>query len=423
MKLIYRIILRLSLILMALLAIWASIFYFMMVDEINDEADDALEDYSELIIIRTLAGKELPALDNGSNNSYSITPVSPDYAATHPQIHYRDAEIYIPEKKETEPARILSTIFMDNDDNYFALQVAMPTFEKEDLFETILIWMVILYFILLLTVIGVTMWIFNRNMRPLYELLQWLDQYTPGRSHTSVPNNTTIPEFQKLNMAAQQAVTRSEELFEQQNQFIGNASHELQTPLAVLGNRLEWLVDNTELSEEQLGELMKMHHTLGHIVRLNKTLLLLTKIENGQFPESSEVNLAEMLREQVELYTEIYEERELSCTVDLPDTFVVSMNESLASVLTTNLLKNAFVHARSGSHIEVSLHQRTLTIGNDGTVPLDAEHIFERFYQGSKKEGSTGLGLALVQAIGRYYHLKIDYQFAQSKHLFSVTWK
>lgn len=62
MKLIYRIALRLSLILIPLMALWATLFYFMMVEEINDEADDTLEDYSELIIIRMLAGRELPPL-------------------------------------------------------------------------------------------------------------------------------------------------------------------------------------------------------------------------------------------------------------------------------------------------------------------------------------------------------------------------
>ena len=69
MKLIYRIALRLSLILIPLMALWATLFYFMMVEEINDEADDTLEDYSELIIIRKLAGRELPSLNSGSNNS------------------------------------------------------------------------------------------------------------------------------------------------------------------------------------------------------------------------------------------------------------------------------------------------------------------------------------------------------------------
>ena len=86
MKLIYRISLRLSLVLLPLIALWAVVFYFTMVDEINDEVDDALEDYSELIVIRMLSGELLPRMNEGSNNSYTIAPVDENYAATHPGI-------------------------------------------------------------------------------------------------------------------------------------------------------------------------------------------------------------------------------------------------------------------------------------------------------------------------------------------------
>ena len=236
MKLIYRIALRLSLVLLPLLALWAVLFYAAMVDEINDEADDALEDYSELIVTRMLAGRALPSLNSGSNNSYSIAPVDEAYASKHPRIVYYDAEVFIPEKDETEPARILTTVFQDRDGNYFELKVATPTFEKDDLLETILGWVVSLYFLLLVTIVGVTVWVLHRSMRPLYALLRWLDGYVPGRNNPPVPDDTNISEFRRLNEAAQRAADRSDELFDRQKQFIGNASHELQTPLAVLGN-------------------------------------------------------------------------------------------------------------------------------------------------------------------------------------------
>ena len=145
MKLIYRISLRLSLVLLPLIALWAVVFYFTMVDEINDEVDDALEDYSELIVIRMLSGELLPRMNEGSNNSYTIAPVDENYAATHPGIDYYDAEVYIPEKEETEPARFLVTIFQDGNGQFYELKVATPTFEKDELLETILWWVVWLY--------------------------------------------------------------------------------------------------------------------------------------------------------------------------------------------------------------------------------------------------------------------------------------
>ena len=420
MQFIYRIALRLTAVLLPLMAVWGALFYFTMVDEIRDEADDALEDYSAMIISRILAGEALPQENDGSNNSFEVRAVDSNYAATHPHLSYRDENIYIPDKREKEPARVITSIFHDAAGNYYELTVTTPTFEKADLFEAVLGWIVVLYVALLVIVLTITMIIFRRGLQPLYDLLRWLDAYRPGGRPERVPNNTDVEEFRRLNVALQQAVDRSEELFERQSQFIGNASHELQTPLAIIGNRVEWLLDSTTITEEEAGELFKIKKTLSRAVRLNKTLLLLTKIDNGQFPESVEVDLVQMIRESAESYGDVYAEREVSVTQSLPAEFKVEMNESLAATLVTNLIKNAFVHSSNGSEVHISIAGRTLTISNAGEEPLDKEHIFERFYQAARKEGSTGLGLALVAAICRYYNLRLEYLFADGKHYFEV---
>ena len=422
MKLILRIALRLSAVLLPLLALWAGLFYYALMGRIREETDDALWDYSELIIQRMLGGERLPQLNEGSNNSYSITPVDSLYASAHPRLEYYDAEVYIPEKEETEPARVMTTLFQDEDGLYYELKVATPTFEKDELLATIFGWMIFLYLVLLVTVIGITILVFHRSMRPLYDLLKWLDNYRPGGKNRPVPNRTHIEEFRRLNLAAQQAVDRSEALYQQQKQFIGNASHELQTPLAVLSGRLEWLLDHTELTEEQMGEVLQMQRTLKRLSRLNKTLLLLTKIDNHQFPESTTVDIASLVREQQELYCEIFSARDIHWSLSLPETFPVQMNESLASVLVTNLMKNACLHSEPGAEVQMRLENRTLTVSNPGAAPLDQEQVFKRFYQGAKKEGSNGLGLALVKAVADYYGLPIAYRFLEGRHCFSVSW-
>ena len=151
MKLIYNISLRLSLVLFPLIALWAVVFYFTMMDEINDEADDALEDYSELIVMRVLAGEPLPRSNEGSNNSYTIIPVESGYVATRPSIDYYDTEVYIPEKDEIRSrTRVLGDYFFRIRTVIFhELKVAMPTFEKDDLLETVMWWVVWLYLFLL----------------------------------------------------------------------------------------------------------------------------------------------------------------------------------------------------------------------------------------------------------------------------------
>lgn len=422
MKLITRIALRLSLILLPLLALWAGLFYFTLVDEINDETDDALEDYAEGIIVRMLAGEPLPQPNSGSNNSYTITPVDAEYVSLRPRLDYYDAEVYIPEKRETEPARVLVMLFRDDGGAYYELRVATPTFEREDLLRTILGWIVLLYMLLLVTIVGVTLWVLHRSMRPLYELLRWLDRYTPGSRMRFVPTETAVTEFRRLHVAAQQAVNRSEEIFERQNQFIGNASHELQTPLAVLGGRMDWLLNHTELTEEQMGEVMQMKQTLNRLVRLNKTLLLLTKIENDQFPDCSEVDLVAMLRDEQALYDEVFATRRLQVRMELPGRFVVRMNESLASVLVTNLLRNAYRHTPEGGSICIRIEGRSLCVENDGDRPLDTKHLFDRFHRESSAEGSTGLGLALVHAVAERYALEVAYRYESGRHRFTVRW-
>lgn len=111
MRLIYRIALRLGAVLLLLMTLWAALFYYAMVDEIRDEADDSLEDYSSMLITRMLSGEMLPEQGDGTNNSFTVRSVDAAYAAANDHLRYHDENIYIPEKREHEPARVLTTIF------------------------------------------------------------------------------------------------------------------------------------------------------------------------------------------------------------------------------------------------------------------------------------------------------------------------
>ncbi len=417
MKLIYNIIGRMAVALLPILALWSVIFYFTMVEEINDETDDSLEGYAELIIRRTLAGVELPSPGDGSNNSYTLEPLYGHSVS--PSMAYSDSLVYIHEKRETEPARVLTAHFHDKEGLSYRLVVTMPTFEREDLLSAILYHIVSLYVAVVLTVFLATFLVFKRSMRPLYRLLAWLDKYIPGKGLGGFPESTSVVEFEKLMSSARSTIARAEGYFEQQKEFLGNASHELQTPLAVLGNRIEWMLNSTALSEEQAVELFKMQQSLRSLVRLNRTLLLLSKIENGQFPSTSQVDVAALVQENAEALGEVYADLEISCTVRVQGACVVPMNEELARVLVTNLVKNAFLHSPAGGCVDCFAAGGRVVISNSGTAPLDKEHIFDRFYKAGKS-GSTGLGLALVGAVARYYGYKVDYSFVDGRHRFEV---
>ena len=421
MKLFHLVLWRISLALIVVLTVWAGFFYMAVVEEVNDEVDDTLEDYSEGLIIRALSGEDMPTASNGSNNQYYLYEVSESYAASHPQITYRDEMVFITEKSETEPARVLITIFRTEDERYMELVVYTPTIEKLDLLRAILGWILFLYVLLLLIILSIIIWVFRKNMKPLYVLLKWLDSSQLGKKNEPLENTTKITEFRKLNAATMAFAERGEKLFEQQKTFIGNASHEMQTPLAICRNRLEMLMEDETLTEHQLNELIKTHQTLENLTRMNRSLLLLCKIENGQFVDTRSVCLNDILAHYLNDYKEVYAYRNITVTVTTDSSFCVEMNDSLVSVLVTNLLKNSFVHNIDGGFIYIKITANTFEISNTGEKPLDRERIFERFYQGQKKEGSTGLGLALVDSICKANHLKIDYTYVENRHIFTIS--
>lgn len=421
MKLFHLVLWRISLALIVVLTVWAGFFYMAVVEEVNDEVDDTLEDYSEGLIIRALSGEDMPTASNGSNNQYYLYEVSESYAASHPQITYRDEMVFITEKSETEPARVLITIFRTEDERYMVLVVYTPTIEKLDLLRAILGWIIFLYVLLLLIILSINIWVFRKNMKPLYVLLKWLDTSQLGKKNEPLENTTKITEFRKLNAATMAFAERGEKLFEQQKTFIGNASHEMQTPLAICRNRLEMLMEDETLTEHQLNELIKTHQTLENLTRMNRSLLLLCKIENGQFVDTRSVCLNDILAHYLDDYKEVYAYRNITVTVTTDSSFCVEMNDSLVSVLVTNLLKNSFVHNIDGGFIYIKITANTFEISNTGEKPLDRERIFERFYQGQKKEGSTGLGLALVDSICKANHLKIDYTYVENRHIFTIS--
>ena len=183
---------------------------------------------------------------------------------------------------------------------------------------------------------------------------------------------------------------------------------------------MPWMT--TSLTEQQMEEILKTYQTLEYASKLNKSLLLLSKIDNSPFADVREVCLNEVLRRYVDDYQEVYDYRAITLDMHEQGNFRVVMNDTLGTVLVTNLLKNAFVHNIDKGSIRIEVTPSALRIGNTGTSePLDEKRIFERFYQGTKKEGSTGLGLAIVDAICRQCRLEVRYRFVDGMHWFEVS--
>lgn len=421
MKLLYKITLTLLVPLSLTIGIWGWLSYRTMSKKIHADTDLILKSYSSDIIMRLLSGKELPERFNGAYNTYYIQSLTPEEAAESPAVEYGEAEAFLKSQEDFASSRIRSQIFQDNEGNFRKITVSLPTFEQDMLIEHVFWWTMLLFIVLLASVLAIGLVLLNYNMKPLYRLLDWIDRYEPGMQGSKVPSDTDIVEFRKLASAIEHAVTRFETQYEERKIFIGNASHELQTPLAVCSNRIEMMLEHPDMTEALAEEMIKVHRSLSGLIRLNKTLLLLSKIENGQFPQTADVDMNALAKESIELHQEIYDHKNIAAEIDGKARFVHRIDEQMASVLIGNLVKNAFLYTPSGGTINVTMWKTGFSISNTGNAPLDKDKVFRRFYQPSgRKEGATGLGLALAYSVCMNNGMDITYDFINDRHIFSI---
>lgn len=422
MKLIHYTFRNLSIPLLIILTAWACCFYFVIMHEIDDETNDSLENYKEIIIKTVLADSTLLHDHVDIMTKYYIREV-PESEADLDKDEFFDSTTYIEIEMEDEPVRVLRTWFMTADRKYYELTIETSTLEKEDIAEAIFVSIIILYVSLLCCILLVSHFVFKSSFRPLYTLVKWLKEYRPGKQQAPLVNQTKVEEFKILNQAIQTATNRSTEMYNQQKQFVENASHELQTPLAICMNKLELLSENPDCTEEQLSEIAGINHTLRGIIKMNKSLLLLSRIDNKQFPDTSEIDFNKLINKYLPDFEDMYEYKNIHVTYTETSTLIYTMNESLASTLLSNLLKNAFIHNIESGSIAISVTGRTLTISNSSeSTGLNEATLFNRFEKQTHKKESTGLGLAIVKSIISIYGIDIKYEY-NGLHKFILTFR
>ena len=157
------------------------------------------------------------------------------------------------------------------------------------------------------------------------------------------------------------------------------------------------------------------------MARLNKELLLLSRIENGQYSERTNIDIKGLIERQAEELQTIYETKmQIKLTLHT-ESLNVSMNPILAEVLTGNLLKNAYVYNCKQGEIIVTIQGKRVDIANSSRIAsLEGEPLFERFYHKGEGENSTGLGLSLVKAIATMHAVEVTYSYIGGMHHFTL---
>lgn len=413
---------KLALLLFLLMAVWGVLFYYAIIDEVVDETDDTLENYGEILMESALHDPSILETEGSLMSFYKFTPISEEEGRHYRQVFY-DATVYIELEDEDEPVRVMCTAFRMPDGQYYELKLMISILERDDMVEAMLWYLGALFLLFLIcTSIGIQL-VLKGVFRPLHRLLDWLHCIQPGKEVPPLDNPTKIREFRQLSDAALDMGNRSYKAYEEQKQFIENASHELQTPLAIVRGKVELLAESEGMTEQQMEQLDEIYATLGRAVKLNKSLLLLSRIENGQYTEMEDVSVDEILDELLPDLMDIYEHKQVRLIRKREEQpFIIRCNHSLAQILVSNLVKNSLLHNREGGELQVLTTPTSLVIKNTGDVPLDGEKLFRRFYHGMDgKKDSTGLGLAIARSIALSSSLKLTYEWQDGMHTFRLV--
>jgi signal transduction histidine kinase len=155
---------------------------------------------------------------------------------------------------------------------------------------------------------------------------------------------------------------------------------------------------------------------------LNKSLLLISKLENEQYLEKEKVEMAAVLKEALSNF-ELITGPEIEHDIQI-EPCCLHNNRELLEILVNNLLRNAYEHNADKGRIIVRLSETMLTVGNTGgTQKLNAEFLFERFKKGKINSRGSGLGLSIVKKICDLSGYKIEYIYINEIHQFSLFFK
>lgn len=401
-----------------ILIVSAPLFYYFSEKLYIDEADEALllrkNEFLKYSIFQ-LKETDIPVW-NKFNRDIKIKDVKEQKKDTFFYTYYYDTL-----SVENEPYRELNAQVLIQGKPY-TYSARINLVETEDLIESI----AILFFIIILLLL-VGLFIINKKIshslwKPFYKTLQRIEAFEIDKSNEPKFDDTNIEEFNRLNKSIEKLLTKNTSIYNNQREFIENAAHELQTPLAVFQAKIDTIIQSSDFTNEQYKMLSSLNDGVSRLNRLNKNLLLLSKMENDSYGDKQIIILNDVIGKQFDFFMEQAKAKNLTIKTVLNETVALQSNPVLAEILISNLFLNAIKHNITDGQIVITLSNNALIFTNAGQkTPLVTDKLFNRFSKSNPSEQGNGLGLAIIKKIADLNNWTISYKFINNLHFFSIT--
>ena len=380
--------------------------------EVDRETDYYLNETFQRLVGEMQLGKSISVL---SNDKVRIDRLDNSMVKDTFRV-YSDTISKHPLLNRPEAYRRLTRISKVNG-QYYKFDLMDVLIESDDVYQGVTRAFIRLFIFLGLFVIAANTIFFRWILSPFYVSLQEIMFFNVKNKDGVTLPHTNTREFKLLNAFILKMTHNARKDYLTLKEFTENASHEMQTPVAIAKGKLELLMESGELSQDQLYLVQGANHSLSKLSKIGKSLTLLSKIENGEFSDNSTCNLSEVVRQNIDHFRELALLRNIKIDSALTPVVELPMDHALADIMVSNLIKNAIQHNREGGQIYISLNLSRLEVTNTGDAPnVPTEELFNRFKKGQGSSSSLGLGLAIVKKIADINNLKVYYHYADGQH-------
>lgn len=335
----------------------------------------------------------------------------------------KDTLIYEVNEDEMTPYREFTT-YKSIDGKHYEITTRQMLMEFDDIFT---LYTTLISSVLLLIFLGLLLFTRRLNIslwRTFYTNIEKIKSYSfipPSKLDLAT---TGIDEFDELNEVLSMMSGRLEKDYRATKEFSANAGHELQTPLAIIRNKCENLFSDPNLDKKTIETIREIYLSTDKLSGITKALLLLAKIDHGQFNENEMVSLNKIFKYWINSFQDVIQDRNLNVSISTTGNCQILIDKRLANLLIQNVFVNSIKHSKNGDQISITITKDYFTIANMGEVTINQpDLIFNRFYKESQNIGSTGIGLAIVKKIADHYKIEIKYTFKDFKHLFTFNLK
>jgi len=394
-------------------------FYYSLRLQVDGNVNNEMEKRKMSIIRQMEEAHSSVSQPPGRNEMVLVRPVEKGRTAD----RFADTLIYNKEEQRYQLFRQLGFTETVNHQS-FQVQIFKSLEETDSLIVSIIMTMTVLVILLILTLLIVNRYSSRMVWGAFYETIEKINRYDVNSHEDFALQDSDVKEFSDLNRVLHAMTERLKNDYLNLKEYTENASHEIQTPLAIINSKLELLLQSGEMSEKQYKALADAYEASIRLSKYNSTLILLAKIENKQFPESKVVSPEAILKGLLESLDDLIRSKKIEVVKKFVPDITVMMNPYLAEMLIVNLVKNAVRHNVKGGKLLVEVGENFFRISNSGSeISVDENLLFKRFYKSTSSPESLGLGLAIVQKICALYGFEVNYQFRDQLHSMTVTFK